>query len=31
VSNMVGIVNPLKPIEDFLTNLLEWLHTTAGF
>jgi len=28
---MVGIVNPLKPIEDFLTNLLEWLHTTAGF
>ena len=31
MSGMVGIVNPLRPIEDFLTNLLEWLHTTAGF
>jgi len=29
--DMVGIANPLRPIEDFLTNLLEWLHTTAGF
>ena len=27
---MIGVVNPLRPIEDFLTNLLEWLHTTAG-
>jgi len=28
---VIGVVNPLRPIEDFLTNLLEWLHTTAGF
>jgi YidC/Oxa1 family membrane protein insertase len=30
VSGIVGIANPLRPIEDFLTNLLEWFHTTAG-
>ena len=28
---MIAFANPLRPIEDFLTNLLEWLHTTAGF
>jgi len=28
---MIAFANPLRPIEDFLTNVLEWLHTTAGF
>jgi len=28
---VIAFANPLRPIEDFLTNLLEWLHTTAGF
>src|SRR6476659_6591362 len=28
---MIAFANPLRPIEDFLTNLLAWLHTTAGF
>ena len=28
---MIAFANPLRPIEDFLTNLLEWLHTTVGF
>jgi YidC/Oxa1 family membrane protein insertase len=27
---VIGIVNPLKPIEDVLTSLLEWFHSTAG-
>jgi len=28
---MIGIANPLRPIEDLLANLLEWFHGTAGF
>jgi YidC/Oxa1 family membrane protein insertase len=27
---IVGFPNPLKPLEDLLTNLLEWFHATAG-
>ena len=27
---MIAFANPLRPIEDFLTNVLEWLHSTAG-
>ena len=27
---IVGLSNPLKPLEDLLTSLLEWLHGTAG-
>ena len=27
---MIGAFNPLKPIEDLLTNLLEWFHGTVG-
>ena len=27
---MIAVANPLRPIEDFLTNVLEWLHSTAG-
>ena len=27
---IVGFPNPLKPIEDLLTNLLEWFHGTVG-
>jgi len=27
---IVGLANPLKPIEDVLTSLLEWFHGTAG-
>src|SRR5688572_12881900 len=27
---MIAAFNPLKPIEDLLTNLLEWFHSTAG-
>jgi YidC/Oxa1 family membrane protein insertase len=27
---MIGAFNPLKPIEDLLTSLLEWFHATAG-
>ena len=27
---MIGVFNPLKPIEDLLTNLLEWFHGTVG-
>jgi YidC/Oxa1 family membrane protein insertase len=27
---VIGAFSPLKPIEDFLTTLLEWFHTTAG-
>jgi YidC/Oxa1 family membrane protein insertase len=27
---IVGFPNPLKPLEDLLTNLLEWFHGTAG-
>ncbi len=26
----VGFANPLKPIEDLLTSLLEWFHGTVG-
>ncbi|HEY1317770.1 MAG TPA: YidC/Oxa1 family membrane protein insertase [Gaiella sp.] len=27
---IVGITNPLKPLEDLLTSLLEWFHGTVG-
>ena len=27
---MIAAFSPLKPIEDLLTNLLEWFHSTAG-
>ena len=27
---IVGFPNPLKPLEDLLTNLLEWFHGTVG-
>ncbi|HET9286071.1 MAG TPA: YidC/Oxa1 family membrane protein insertase [Gaiella sp.] len=27
---MIGAFNPLKPIEDLLTSLLEWFHATVG-
>jgi YidC/Oxa1 family membrane protein insertase len=27
---IVGFPNPLRPIEDLLTNLLEWFHGTVG-
>ena len=27
---MIGAFNPLKPIEDLLTDLLEWFHATVG-
>jgi YidC/Oxa1 family membrane protein insertase len=27
---MIVGFNPLRPIEDLLTNLLEWFHSTAG-
>jgi YidC/Oxa1 family membrane protein insertase len=27
---IVGFPNPLKPIEELLTNLLEWFHGTVG-
>jgi YidC/Oxa1 family membrane protein insertase len=27
---IVGISNPLKPLEDVLTSILEWLHGSAG-
>ncbi len=27
---MIGIANPLRPIEDLLSNLLQWFHDTAG-
>ena len=27
---MILVFNPLRPIEDLLTNLLEWFHSTAG-
>jgi YidC/Oxa1 family membrane protein insertase len=27
---VIGVFSPLKPIEDLLTNLLEWFHSTAG-
>ena len=27
---MILVFNPLKPIENLLTNLLEWFHSTAG-
>jgi YidC/Oxa1 family membrane protein insertase len=27
---IVGFPNPLKPIEDLLTSLLEWFHGTVG-
>ena len=27
---IVAAFNPLRPIEDFLTELLKWLHETAG-
>ena len=27
---MILVVNPLRPIEDLLTNLLEWFHGTVG-
>lgn len=27
---MIGAFSPLRPIEDFLTSLLEWFHSTAG-
>jgi YidC/Oxa1 family membrane protein insertase len=25
-----GIANPLRPIEDLLTNILEWIHSAIG-
>ncbi|MCZ7589275.1 MAG: YidC/Oxa1 family membrane protein insertase [Gaiella sp.] len=28
---MIAVANPLRPIENFLTSLLEWFHATAGF
>jgi YidC/Oxa1 family membrane protein insertase len=27
---VIAVFNPLKPIEDLLTSLLEWFHSTAG-
>ena len=27
---MIGTFNPLRPIEDVLTSLLEWFHSTVG-
>jgi len=27
---VIGVTNPLRPIEDLLANLLEWFHGTAG-
>jgi YidC/Oxa1 family membrane protein insertase len=27
---VIGAFSPLRPIEDLLTNLLEWFHSTAG-
>jgi YidC/Oxa1 family membrane protein insertase len=27
---IVGLTNPLKPLEDLLTSLLEWFHGTVG-
>ena len=27
---MIGVFNPLRPIEDLLTTLLEWFHGTVG-
>ena len=27
---MIGVYNPLRPIEDVLSGLLEWLHDTVG-
>ena len=27
---MIAVINPLRPIEDLLTNLLEWFHATVG-
>jgi YidC/Oxa1 family membrane protein insertase len=27
---VIAVVNPLKPIEDLLTSLLEWFHGTVG-
>ena len=27
---ILGFTNPLKPLEDVLTSILEWLHGTAG-
>jgi YidC/Oxa1 family membrane protein insertase len=27
---VIAAFNPLRPIEDLLTNLLEWFHSTAG-
>ncbi|HEY7178257.1 MAG TPA: YidC/Oxa1 family membrane protein insertase [Gaiella sp.] len=27
---ILGLANPLKPIEDLLTSLLEWFHGTVG-
>jgi YidC/Oxa1 family membrane protein insertase len=27
---VIGAFNPLKPIEDLLTTLLEWFHATVG-
>jgi YidC/Oxa1 family membrane protein insertase len=27
---VIGAFNPLKPIEDLLTSLLEWFHATVG-
>ena len=27
---MIGVFNPLRPIEDLLTSLLEWFHATVG-
>ena len=27
---MIAVINPLRPIEDLLTSLLEWFHATVG-
>ena len=27
---MIGVVNPLRPIEDLLENLLVWFHSSVG-
>jgi len=27
---VIAVINPLRPIEDLLTNLLEWFHATVG-
>src|SRR6188472_2645241 len=27
---ILGLTNPLKPLEDLLTSILEWLHGSAG-